>query len=96
MSCDIGDVTKGLENEPTALFSNPYIALPTSQLILQSFHRFTQVTVPSTTFPLLHLHQGTSPTSPGELPMLEINLILKFPIFVIFMKYLFIFYVVVK
>ena len=37
-------------------FSNPYIASPTSQLILQPFLRFTHVTVHSTALPLLHLH----------------------------------------
>ena len=36
-------------------FSNPYIALPTSQLILQPFRRFTYVTAHSTALPLLHL-----------------------------------------
>ena len=38
-----------------ASFSNPYIALPKSQLILQPFRRFTYVTAYSTTLPLLHL-----------------------------------------
>ena len=38
-----------------ASFSNPYIASPTSQLILQPFRRFTYVTDHSTTLPLLHL-----------------------------------------
>ena len=37
-------------------FSNPSVAKPTSQLILQPFRRFTYVT-------------GTSHTSPGKLPM---------------------------
>ena len=48
MSCDVG--------EATASFSNPYIASPTSQVILQPFCRFTYVTTHSTAFPLLHLH----------------------------------------
>ena len=37
-------------------FSNPSAALPMSQLVLQPFHCFTYII-------------GTSPTSPGELPM---------------------------
>ena len=36
-------------------FSNPYIASLTSQLILQTFRRFTYVTAHSTTLLLLHL-----------------------------------------
>ena len=39
-------------------FSNPYIASPTSQLIVQPFRRFTYVTGHSTTLPLLHLRQS--------------------------------------
>ena len=51
-------------------FSNPSVALPTSQLIVQPFRRFTQVTAHSPTFPLLHLRHSSflnpsfaSPTS---------------------------------
>ena len=51
-------------------FSNPSVALPTSQLILQPFRRFIYVTDHSSTLPLLHLrhssfssHSFTSPTS---------------------------------
>ena len=51
-------------------FSNPSIALPTSQLILQPFHRLTHVTAHSPTLPLLHLRHSSfynpsfaSPTS---------------------------------
>ena len=36
-------------------FSNPSVALPTSQLILQPFRCFTYVTALSPTLPLLHL-----------------------------------------
>ena len=36
-------------------FSNPSVALPTSQLILQPFRHFTYVTDHSTALPLLHL-----------------------------------------
>ena len=56
MNCDVGKVTESLENEQTAhsptfpslhlhhnSFSNPSIALPTSQLILQPFFRFSYV-----------------------------------------------------
>ena len=51
-------------------FSNPAVALPTSQLILQPFCCLTYVTVHSPTLPLLHLRHSsfsnlsvTSPTS---------------------------------
>ena len=51
-------------------FSNPSVALPTSQLILQPFPCFTYVTVQSPTLPLFHLrhssvsnHSIASPTS---------------------------------
>ena len=93
-------------------FSNPYVALPTSQIILQPFRCITYVTAHSPTFPLFHLRQcsfskpsvallchssfsnlslasptsqlilqpffhfyviGTSLTSPGEPPMLNMQ-----------------------
>ena len=51
-------------------FSNTSVALPTSQLILQPFCRFTYITAHSPTLPLLHLHHSSfsnpsfaSPTS---------------------------------
>ena len=51
-------------------FSNPSVALPTSQLILQPFRRFTYVTAHSPTLPSLHLRHSSfsnssfaSPTS---------------------------------
>ena len=51
-------------------FSNPSVVLPTSQLILQPFRRFTYVTTHSPTLPLLHLRHSlfsnpslASPTS---------------------------------
>ena len=51
-------------------FSNPSIASPTSQLILQPFHQFAYVTAHSPTLQLLHLHHSSfsnpsiaSPTS---------------------------------
>ena len=46
MSCDGGG----------ASFSNPHIASPMSQLILQSFCCFAYITAHATTLPLLHLH----------------------------------------
>ena len=39
----------------SASFSNPFVASPTSQLILQPFRRFTYVTARSKPLPLLHL-----------------------------------------
>ena len=51
-------------------FSNPSVASPISQLILQPICHFTYVTVQSPTLPLLNLLIGTSPTSPGEPPMI--------------------------
>ena len=51
-------------------FSNPSVALPTSQLILQPFRHFTYITAHSPTLPSLHLRHSsfsnpsvTSPTS---------------------------------
>ena len=64
MGCDVGEATESLENElcydynyELRSFSNPSVASPTSQLILQPFCRFSYVT-------------GFSLTSPGEPPML--------------------------
>ena len=61
MSCDAGEVTERLENE---------LCSPMSQLILQSFRRFTYVTAHFPTIPLLHLRHSSfsnpsfaSPTS---------------------------------
>ena len=59
MSCDVGKAVEGLENELCgATFSNPYIASPTSQIILQAFRRFAYVTAHSTALPLLQLRQA--------------------------------------
>ena len=77
MSCDLGEVTVRLENElcydynyELCSFSNLSFTSPTSQLILQTFHRFTYVTAHSPTLPLLYLRHSsfsnpsfTSPTS---------------------------------
>ena len=76
MNCDVGEATKGLENElcsPTSQlcsFSKLSLTLPTSQLILQPFRHFTYVTAHSPTFPSLYLRHNSfsnpsvaSPTS---------------------------------
>ena len=55
MNCDVGEVTERLENEQSS-FSNPAVALPTSQFILQPFRCFTHVTAHSPTLLLLLLH----------------------------------------
>ena len=44
-------------------FSNPSVALPTSQLILQPFRCFTYVTAHSPTIQLLHLRHSSSSNS---------------------------------
>ena len=44
-------------------FSNPSVALPTSQLILQPFRHFTYVTSHSSTFSSLHLRHFTYVTA---------------------------------
>ena len=56
MSCDVDEVMERLENEKS-LFSNPSVASPKSQLILQHFFHFSYIT-------------GSSLTSPGEPPMM--------------------------
>ena len=45
-------------------FSNPSLALPTSQLILQHFCCFPYVTAHSPTLPSLYLRHNSSPTLP--------------------------------
>ena len=60
MSCDVGEVTRRLENEhEQSSFSNPSVASHTLQLILQPFFRFSYVT-------------GFSLTSPGEPPKIHL------------------------
>ena len=56
-STSLEGFTSGVFNllSSRASFFNPYIASPTSQLILQPFRRFTYVTAHSTALPLLHL-----------------------------------------
>ena len=88
MSCDVVKVMERLENElcstvfssahsPTfsslhqrqSSFSSPSVVLPTSQLILQLFRCF--ILQP---FFLFSFGTGSSLTSPGEPPMISINL----------------------
>ena len=56
-------------------FSNPSLALPTSQLIIQPFRCFTYVTAHSPTILSPLLRHRFSLTSPGEPPMTLILLI---------------------
>ena len=65
----IGEVTERFKNEQSS-FSNLSITSPTSQFILQPFHRFTYITAHSPTLPLLDLRHSSfskpsfaSPTS---------------------------------
>ena len=54
MSCDVGEVTERLENEfclRHGSFSNPSVASPTSQFILQPFFRLSYVTSSSLNSP---------------------------------------------
>ena len=66
MSCDVGEVTESLENQQSSFsklchftyvssFSNPSLALPMSQLIIQPFRCFTYVTAHFPTLLSLHL-----------------------------------------
>ena len=54
--------------------SNPYVALPTSQLILQPFRRFTYVTAHSPTLPLLHLRHSSFSNPSVALPTSQLIL----------------------
>ena len=49
-------------------FSNPSVASPTSQLILQHFCRFNYVTAHSSTLPLLHLRHSSFSNPPFAFP----------------------------
>ena len=55
-ACDVGEAKEGLE---LCSFSNLSVTSPTSQLILQSFRRFTYVTAHAPTLPLLHLRYSS-------------------------------------
>ena len=84
MSCDIGKATEGLSSaqSPTFpalhlrrnLFSNPFVALPTSQLILQPFCRFTYVIAHSPTFMSLHLRHSSFSNPSVALPTSQLIL----------------------
>ena len=52
-----------------SLFSNPSVAFPTSQFILQPFRCFNYITAHSPTLISLLLRPSSSLTSPGEPPM---------------------------
>ena len=58
MSCGVGEVTESLENEQNSV-SKLSVTSPTSQLILQTFRRFTYVRVLSRILPLLHLRHNS-------------------------------------
>ena len=68
-TCDVGEAEEGMENElwhrwsnrrvGASSFSNLSVTSPTSQLILQPFHRFTYITAHSPTLLLLHLHHSS-------------------------------------
>ena len=62
MSCDVGKAHSPIF-PPLHLrhssFSNPSVALPTSQIILQSFRCFTYVTAHSPIVPLLHVRHSS-------------------------------------
>ena len=66
MRCDVGEVMESSSHSPTfqslhlrrSSFSNPSVALPTSQLVFQTFRCFTYATAHSST-----LLPVTSPTS---------------------------------
>ena len=59
-------------------FSNPSVALPMSQLILQPVRRFTYVTAHSPTLPLLHLRHSSfsnpsfAPPTPQALHLIHL------------------------
>ena len=60
MSCNVGEATESLKNEQSS-FSKPTITSSTSQLILQTFRRFTYAAAHSPTLPLLHLRHISFP-----------------------------------
>ena len=78
-------------------FSNLSVTSPMSQLIPQPFRRFTYVTANSPTLPLLHLRHilqpffrlsyvtGSSLNSPGESPMVYIQIFLSASIIILFL-----------
>ena len=92
MTHGVGEVTQRLENEicsPTFTslllrhksFSNPFVALSTSQLIIQPIRCFTYVTAHYPTLLSLLLRHRFSLTSPGEPPMVHDRINLLEPFF---------------
>ena len=84
MCWDVGELTEGLENElcydynyELCSFSNLSVTLPTSQLILQLFRRFTFVTAHSPTLPLLHLRHSSTFNPSFASPTSQVELILQ-------------------
>ena len=67
MSCDAGEVTERLENELS-------VTLPTSQLVLQPFCRFSYVTDHSLTLLSLYLRHSSFSNPSVALPMSQIIL----------------------
>ena len=61
-------------------FSNPSVALPTSQLILQPLRHFTYVTIHSPTLPLLYLRQSSfsNPSFTSSTPQIILQPFLHF------------------
>ena len=81
MSCDVSEVTKRLENElcydynnELCSFSNLSVTSPTSQLILQPFHRFTYITAHSPSLPSLHLCHNSFSNPSVTLPTSQLIL----------------------
>ena len=64
MSCDVGEVTKSLENEQSP------VASPTSQLVLQHYFRFSYVTISSLNSPgeppMASAHVAAAPLAPAS------------------------------
>ena len=79
MSCDVAEATESLENEQRS-FSKLSVTSPTSQLILQSFLRFTYVTAHSPSrahspnFQSLHLRHSSFFNSSLALPTSQLIL----------------------
>ena len=78
MSCDIGKAyspTFPSLHQRHSSFSNPSVASPTSQLILQPFRRFTNIIADSSILPSLHLCHSSfsnpSVASPTSQPILQ-------------------------
>ena len=87
MSCDIGEVMKKVGESALLIlqpssslqihhssFSNPSVALPISQLILQPFYRFTYITTHSPTLPSLYLRHNSFSNPSVVLPTSQLIL----------------------